>query len=418
MANAITEYTCFLSEIAGRKVTLNGKKVGKLEDLVIQEKGVLPEITHLVVSRSFGYRSLLVPWGKVAVLDDQEIVIALENLTDYEKAPEPSWVVLKDFILDKKVLDLEGNEVEVVYDVRLAARDGRLYATEVDYSRFGLLRRIGLKRLANFFRSVDKSDKDTISWTYIQPLPENIGSFKGNVRLKVLKEKISEIHPVDLADILEELDHPQRLAIFNELGTEQASDTLEEVEPRVQRDLISSIKKERAAELINDMTPAQAADILAILPTDEAEDILKLIDKESAQKVQFLMDKHSENVLNFITPHILKYPPDTTVNQVLDSFRYDARDKDVIMYLYIVDEGDKLLGVIDLRELLQANPDDRIGDLMTPNVISMNPESTLIEASELFSRYSFRAIPITDENDKILGVIPYRDIMDLKHRFV
>ena len=90
-------------------------------------------------------------------------------------------------------------------------------------------------------------------------VPENIGSFKGNVKLNVLKEKLPDIHPVDLADILEELNEEQRTAIFNELDTEQASDTLEEIEPRVQRSLISSMDKERVAELIDEMTPAQAA---------------------------------------------------------------------------------------------------------------------------------------------------------------
>ena len=88
------------------------------------------------------------------------------------------------------------------------------------------------------------------------------------------------------------------------------------------------------------------------------------------------------------------------------------------MYLYVVGEGDKLLGVVDLRELLQARPEDTLESIMTPNVISLNPENTLLEATEMFSRYSFRAIPVTDENDTILGVIPYRDIMNLKHRFV
>ena len=88
------------------------------------------------------------------------------------------------------------------------------------------------------------------------------------------------------------------------------------------------------------------------------------------------------------------------------------------MYLYVVDEKDVLLGVVDLKEVLKARVDDKLHDIMTTNVIDLNPENTLLEATEMFSRYSFRAIPITDENKIILGVIPYRDIMKLKHRFV
>src|SRR5208337_4495038 len=165
-----------------------------------------------------------------------------------------------------------------------------LYVTDVDFGRYGLMKRLHLKpHIKILFGDSSKFlKKETLSWSYVQPLQENIGRFKGRVKLNVLKEKLPEIHPVDLADILEELSEEQRLVIFNELETGQASDTLEEIEPRVQRELISSIKKERAAELINEMTPAQAADILAILPAEEADGILKLIDQENAQKIQYM----------------------------------------------------------------------------------------------------------------------------------
>ena len=151
--------------------------------------------------------------------------------------------------------------------------------------------------------------RETLSWSYVQPLPEHIGSFKGDVKLNILKEKLPEIPPVDLADILEELSGEQRLAIFSELDTAHASDTLEEIEPRVQRELISSIKKERAAELINAMTPAQAADILAILPATETDEIMKLIDKENAQKIQYMLDKHDEKIINYATTNLSSLPP-------------------------------------------------------------------------------------------------------------
>ncbi len=266
----------YLSEIIGRKVFHGPRNLGRLNDMVIVEAGKLPEVTHFLVARSFGYHSLLVPWDKVVVITDTEIVIDVENVERYETDPDQSSILLKDYILDKKVLDLDDNEIDIVYDVKLIVRSGKLYVTDVDFSYYGLLRRMGLRRLANLFAG--KAKQETLSWMYIQPLPQHIGRFSGNVKLTVLKDKLSEMHPVDLADILEELEHEQRIAVFNELETERAADTLEEVEPRVQRDLISSIRKERAAELLNNMTPAQAADIMAILPAADADDLLKLVD--------------------------------------------------------------------------------------------------------------------------------------------
>ncbi|MGO9612315.1 MAG: magnesium transporter MgtE N-terminal domain-containing protein [Dissulfurispiraceae bacterium] len=412
------EAVYFLSDIIGKKVFNNDSKIGKLRDIAIREDEKLPTVTHLIVHRPFGHKPLLIPWERVTGVNPQGIVVDLESVEQYEGEPAESQVLLNDHVLDKKVLDMDDNEIDIVYDVKMVLRNKVLYVTDVDFSRYALLKRLGLKPLVKLLGNSDLLKKETLSWSYVQPLPENIGRFKGNVKLNVLKEKLLDIHPVDLADILEELSGEQRLAIFNELETEHASDTLEEIEPRVQRELISSIKKERAAELINDMTPAQAADILAVLPASDADDILKFIDQENAQKIQYMLDKQEEKIINFSTSHFIKLPPHTQVSQVLLQYREIARDKDEIMYLYIVDEKDTLVGVVDLKEVLQAKIDAKLSDIMTTSVISLNPENTLIEVSKMFSRYSFRAIPITDDQDKILGVVPYRDIMNLKHRFV
>jgi len=412
------EAVYFLSDLLGTKVLNGAKKIGKLQDIVIMEQGKLPVVTHFMVHRSFGRKPLLIPWERVVAAKAKRIIVDLEVIEQFEGEPAESQVLLNDYIVDKKVLDMDDNEVDVVYDIKLALRNRVLYVTDVDFSKYALFKRLGLKPLLKLFGDSDIIKKDTLSWSYVQPLPKHIGSFKGDVKLTVLKEKLLEIPPVDLADILEELSGEQRLAIFNELETEHASDTLEEIEPRVQRQIISSIKKERAAELINAMTPAQAADILAILPASEADEILKLIDKENAEKIQYMLDKQDEKIINLSTSHFIKLPPDTPGSRVLEQFREIARDMDEIMYLYLVDEKDTLLGVADIKEVLKAKGDTKLADIMTTNVIHLSPDNTLLDAAEMFSRYSFRAIPVINDNGVILGVIPYRDIMKLKHRFV
>jgi magnesium transporter len=103
---------------------------------------------------------------------------------------------------------------------------------------------------------------------------------------------------------------------------------------------------------------------------------------------------------------------------VQNDYPRHARDKDVIMYVYVVDRDDILLGVIDLKELLQADDKALLKDIMVENVISLNTESTLKEASQSFARYDFRAIPVTDDTNRLMGVIPYRDVMNLTHHFV
>jgi CBS domain-containing protein len=408
----------FLTEITNTPVILKGKKIGKLDDFVILDKEKFAEITHICVVRPFGEASLTIPWENVGQVSEKEVVVNIENVEQYATGLDDKTLLLKDFILDKKVLDVNGREVEVVYDVKMVMRNNKLYVVDVDLSRYGFLRRIGLKWLANFiYNLAEKIKKQTVSWSYVEPIPEQISSFRGDLKLKVLKEELSEMPPVDLADILEEMGHEQRMAVFNQLETEHASDTLEELDPNVQRDMIESLKKDKAAVLINEMTPGQAADLLSVLPLWEVQEILKLLTAENAVKIKSILKAQEVKVLDFAITNYLKFTPDKTAQQARRSFQRMAKGKDVITYLYIIDANEILVGVVNLKELLMAEDEALLKDIMTSKVVSLNTESSLKEALEMFVRYSFRALPVVTQAGKILGVLPYRDVMNLKHLY-
>jgi CBS domain-containing protein len=412
----VIEHEFFLSEILDRRVFVKRHRIGRLSDLAIIETGKLPEVTQVVVARRYGYPALTIPWDKVLLISNHEVVLDIveENLAQYERAPQAHLILLHDHILDKKILDMDDHDVEVVYDVKLAFQNGKLYAAEVDYSRYRALRRLGLHKLAKLL--ADRNKENRVSWLYVQPLPEQLGSFAGNIKLKVPKAELNEIHPVDLADILEELEGGPRVALFNALEPAQASDTLEEVEPRVQRQLIHAIEKERAAMLINEMSPAQAADILAILPRDEAAAILKLIDQEKSYKVEHIIGEHNEQILLYASPELIRLPATTPAAEVLDRYRELATGKDVVMYVYVTDAAGALKGVVDIREIVAAETGQTLGDIMTEHVIALPKDATLRDAVMLFERYDFRALPITDESDQLLGAVSSRDVRALRPR--
>jgi CBS domain-containing protein len=412
----VLEHEFFLSEILGRRVFAKTKRIGRLSDLAIIETGKLPEVTQVVVARPYGYPALTIPWDKVLLISNHEVVLDLadENLAQFERAPQEHLILLHDHILDKKIIDMDDHDVEVVYDVKLAFQGGKLYAAEVDYSRYRALRRLGLHKLAKLL--ADRNKQNRVSWLYVQPLPEQLGSFAGNIKLTVPKAQLKEIHPVDLADILEELEGGQRVALFNALDPEQASDALEEIEPRVQRQLIHAIEKERAAMLINEMSPAQAADILAILPRDEAGAILKLIDQDKSSKVEHIIGEHNEQILLYASPELIRLPATTAAAEVLDRYRELATGKNVVTYVYITDATGTLKGVVDLREIVAAEAGQTLGDIMTEHVIALPKDATLREAVMLFERYNFRALPITDEHDRLLGAVTSRDMRGLRPR--
>ncbi|MGA2439874.1 MAG: CBS domain-containing protein [Tepidisphaeraceae bacterium] len=407
-----------LSDLLRLPVRMGSEKIGSVSDLVIQDKGAVAEVTHVCIHRPFGRPPFFVPWRLVEELTDKAVILDPKTQTgSLEKSP-PGAVLLEDYIVDKKVLDLEGREVEVVYDVMLALKMDRLYVIGVDLSHRALLRRIGLKWLANLTASItDRMENDMVGWNLVGPLPEGIGSFAGDLRLKVVKDQLVKMPPVDVARILEQLSEEQRIAIFDFLEPAFASDALEELDPKAQREVIAAMPREKAAHLIDAMTPGQAADVLAVLPYADVQAIFGLLNPVKARKVRAILDKQEWRAADYATLFFVKLRPDTTVLQARQSLR-QAKENNAVAYLYVLDAEDQLLGVIHTTDLLTASDDTLIKDIMKSAAITLTTESTLKEAIELFSRYGFMALPVIDPNGKMLGIVPYRDVMELEHRFL
>jgi len=414
------EPSFFLSQMLGRKVYRNDRRIGKFSDLVIMETEVVPQVTHVVVTRSFGYKTLVVPFEMFTAFNEKRISLEIGELEPYERDNLDGLVLLNDHVMDKKVVDMEDHEIEVVYDIRLVYSANGLFVSDVDCSRYSFLRRIGLGRLARFISNLAASLSDeTISWKFVQPLSKELGSFSGTVKLNVLKSNIADIHPMDLADILEELDNDQRINIFNQLDTEKASDTLEEIEPRVQREIISAIGDEKAAELIEDMTPAQAADVLSALSASDADDILALMDEpEKTRKIESLMDEHEKNILDFVTASYISFLPETTVGDVIRQYKDVAKDADVIWYVFVVSTNGKLVGVVNYHSILRSEPSRRLDEIMVSGVKALHTDTPLSEAAQRFDKYMFRAMPVIDDEEIMQGVVLYKDVMRLAHHLL
>ena len=408
----------FLSEVMNVNVFLKGKKIGKLSDIIIINTGKVAVATHIIISRPFGHPLLMVPWDNVSTFSEKEITVDLDDVEKYAcKIPE-GFILLKDFILDKKILDMEDADVEIVYDIKMVMKN-KLYITDVDPSKNARLRRLGLSKFANLVhKKDDEREEELIPWFYVQALPPNIGSFTGDVKLNVLKEKLNDLPPVDIVEILEDLDHDQRLSVINQLDEEHASDALEEIGPNMQREIISSLNKEKVADLIDRMTPGQAADVLAVLTLEDQAEIMKLMDEGNLHKIKSILEKRQDTILNLITEKYIRAPPDEMVETIQNEYPRIAKGKDEIMYIHVVDKDNKLLGIIDVKEILQADDEALLKDIMNKSVISLKEGSSIGEATAMFSRYGFRSLPVMNKNNKIVGVVSQRDVAKLTLHFL
>jgi magnesium transporter len=145
---------------------------------------------------------------------------------------------------------------------------------------------------------------------------------------------------------------------------------------------------------------------------------MNFMDERNIEKIESILVKQQENIFNITTENYLQVSPDEIVEAVQDGYPKIARGKDEIMYLYVVDRDGKLLGVIDLKELPQADDNAMFKAIMTKNIIALKKESTLGEVSNTFSRYDFRVLPVVDKADNMIGVVRYRDVTKLTHHFL
>lgn len=416
--NKHLEREYFLGDVVGNRTIFHGTKIGVLSDFIFQDSEEHPEITHCIVKRPFGEKPYIFPVENIKVLTNKEMVInGTEDINKYEKEVPDNSLLLKDYILFKRILDLEGRETAVVYDVRIIVIENKFYISEVDLGKYRYFRRMGL--IGDFINFINKITgrirEQVVSWKYIEPLSSDIDSFQGDLKLNILKERFEEMNPVDLADVLEELDSSERSSIFEELKTNHAATTLEEIDPYFQRELIESLPKKKIAQILDRMTSGQASNVLANLHYSERDSILRLMNPMGAAKIKSIINKQDEKILNYATLSIVTFPPNITIKQARSAFGEVAKYKKVVLYIYVVNKENVLLGVFDIKELLAANDTDILKDVMVENYVSLYPKNSFKKAWDVFNRYDFRALPIIDKNKKLLGVITYRDVKSLKN---
>jgi magnesium transporter len=213
--------------------------------------------------------------------------------------------------------------------------------------------------------------------------------------------------------VLEELSREDRIKVFRTLDSETAAHALEETEPRVQRAILADADSVRAVKIFSHLTPPAIADIISVLPHDDAQGLLSLLPRDVGESVRGILAQHDVAAASIASPRFLGFPGDLTAEEAFQRFRREAPGCPVTMYIYIVDEQQNLRGVVDINELLQADPTQRLERIMTRNLVSVAPTTEHADIVALFRRYHFRALPILDGSGRMVGVVREKDALIL-----
>ncbi|MCL6520065.1 MAG: CBS domain-containing protein [Armatimonadetes bacterium] len=397
----------FLTQVLGRTVFDSvGEPIGKARDVIVTPAEPLPIVSALVVGNG---EEKIIPWRLVREeVDRISLVVRKDRITEYTPREGDIW--LRKEVLDRQIVDVHDYKVVRVNDVRFIETPGQVRLLGVDASTRGLLRELGIEWLANLFYALFKRQvpEKIIAWDDVETLERATGPIK----LKIPLEKLSKLHPSDIADIIEQMNPAQRADIIESLDVETAADVLPEASPEIQAEIIEDIDPERASDILEEMDPDEAADILGDLPEDRSEELLREMEPTEAEDVRELLSYGDETAGGLMTTDYVAISSSMTAQQTIDYLRELKPDAETIYYLYVVNEENKLVGVISLRDLIVAEPDTPIGEFMITRVIHVHPEASLREAAELFQKYNLLALPVVDYDNELKGIITVDDMLE------
>jgi magnesium transporter len=399
----------FVSEILKKPVLdPKGDELGRVKDLMIVRGEPLPKVSSLIIDRKKKIYNL--PWLDLNIFNKRIISanIFSEALMLYD-LNEEDLLLVRD-ILDKQIVDINGAKVVRVNDVKIEGYDTDAILIAVDVGMRGIMRRLGVERSGEDLMRLFKKrlPYHLISWNYIQTLEPKLTT----ISLTVPRQMLSELHPADIADIISQVSHKEGATFFKDLDIDVAAEALSELKPETQVDIISEMDTDKAADIIEEMPPDEAADIISDLPVDKAKEILESIEKEEAEDIQELLSHEEDTAGGLMTNVFIAYPPDTTIKEAIEKLRKDAETIETVYYIYIIDVNEKLIGVISLRDLLLADLDTKLSDIMATKLKTVTPETDEMEVAGIISKYNLLAIPVIDTEGFILGIVTIDDIID------
>ncbi len=399
----------FLSRCIGLPVRdPSGEPLGTIADLIVAIGGRYPPVTGMVVRTD--RRRIFIPWSDVDAFDDDGARLGVRTINIGKFRQRQNEILLKANLLDKQIVDIEGRKVIRVNDVSLDNVEGRLRLVAVDVGAAGLLRRLGAE---GPLRSLAKRLNATlperyIDWEDVDPLDSTIAS----VKLRVPHAKLAELHPADLANIIEDLAPRDRVGVLASLDDEALADVVEEMEPETQVDVIEDLTPERAADILEEMSPDDAADLVADLDQETRDEILALMEKDEVDEVQELLGYDEDSAGGLMTTEFIAVEERMTAGEAIDRLRELEPDAETIYYVYVLDEGGRLVGVLSLRDLIVARPDAPIHEVMIREPKAVNVNADQDEVAEVVAHYNLLAVPVVDDDGAMMGIVTVDDALD------
>ena len=388
----------------------DGSTAGRIAEFVFRGLQSTTHVYALVLTANGRFRNteaVAVPVSHLRLQGDASLML-LESYTPEPLSEDASTVLLERDVLDQQIIDVHGRKVVRVNDVDLVWEEDSgqvcdLRIAEVEVGMRGAMRRLLHGLPAGAIESVvQRFQPRVIPWEFVDLIDRDPTR---RVRLTVEQDRLSRMHPSDIADILEDLAPAERDAVFTSLDEEIAAEALEEVEPRLQRSLLEHMESSRAADIVEEMDPGAAADLLSELPEERSDAILRQMEPEERQEVEELLEFAEDVAAGIMTSDHVAVPVGATVRDAVQAMREFEGDVETVTEIFVVDEEGTLRGVVNLARILLAGGDTPVAEVQEERIHCCHVDTTAKRIAEQFDKYNLRALAVVDGEDRLEGVI-------------
>ena len=395
-----------LTALLGTPVTdTNGQLRGRIKDIAVATGTEAGKVAGLVLKTRTGLSIVASQYVMETPAGTLELrsAGALVPLQD-----QGNYLYLQQDLVDRQIIDIHGRKVVRVNDVDLEwmghGAAHLLRVAEVEVGLRGAFRRVfkGVLPRATLESISRKFGAHGIPWHFVDVIEVDPAR---RVKLRIEHERLADMHPSELAEILEDLAPAEREAVFNSLDEEVAAEALEEVEPKLQKALLEKLDEEKIADIVEEMDPGAAADLLAELPEDQSDAILEEMEPEERQEVEELLEFDEKSAAGGMTTDFVYLGMESTVGQAVQALRTFDGDPETVTAVYLLDEKRVLQGAIPLARLVMAQPETRLSVLAEPRTLSCPADLKQDEVAELFDKYNLHALPVVDTLGRMVGVV-------------
>jgi magnesium transporter len=408
----MAEKFLFLTELLGLKVfDLKGRRIG-----VVKDAAVVPLVDPVRVDRyligGVGTAWLTVRHDQIRSISLDGIHLRDENLTPYH-SDEYMLRMVRD-LLDQQIIDAHGRKVVRINDVTFERmiEDGTdaLWVLEIDIGIRSIFRRLlqGVMPPRVVRRLQGRIPPNSIRWEFcniIEPDPQR------RLRLNISNRLLEDMHPADLADIVEELSPEDRESIFENIDSEVAADALTEVDPEIQASILESLETETAADIVEEMSPDHAADALSELGEETSEEILEEMEHAPKTELRELLEFEEDTAGGMMNTEFVSLHENATVADALQTLKQNEDLLESLNTMFLVDGEDRLKAAIPLARMFLHEGATPLSSLASDKLVEVQVTEKQDHVTEIFDKYNLLTLPVVDENGKLAGVITADDVI-------